>query len=312
MKKIIGYFKDFHREYFYLRLYLSIFLFITALITFNYLFDFENNFIDSYYGKPVRILLYFGYHSFAYFSVLLIIYFLGKERMDLSLGFWIKIILGFLILSVDRSIFPYISNALHNWVHPRVFRYYRELLYNMYGFITILGMLVVLKWIFDRKEDFGIYGLRFRKVNFRPYLIMLLIVSPLVLAASFTPDFINYYPTYKGIGGAVFARYYQISEKLSVLFYEVFYISSFLNTEVFFRGFLVIGLSRFLGKNVVLPMAAAYAVLHFGKPMGEAISSVFGGYILGIIALYGRNIWGGVFIHGGIALLMEILAFIRQ
>jgi hypothetical protein len=59
-------------------------------------------------------------------------------------------------------------------------------------------------------------------------------------------------------------------------------------------------------------MAAAYAVLHFGKPMGEAISSVFGGYILGIIALYGRNIWGGVFIHGGIAFLMEVLAFLRQ
>jgi membrane protease YdiL (CAAX protease family) len=81
---------------------------------------------------------------------------------------------------------------------------------------------------------------------------------------------------------------------------------------VFFRGFLVIGLSKLLGKNVILPMAATYVVLHFGKPMGETISSVLGGYILGIIALYSRNIWGGVFIHGGIAFLMEVFAFWRN
>ena len=90
------------------------------------------------------------------------------------------------------------------------------------------------------------------------------------------------------------------------------YISDFLSTELFFRGLLVIGLSKMLGKNVVLPMVAAYATLHFGKPMGETISSVFGGYILGIIALYSRNIWGGVFIHGGIAFLMEVFAFLRM
>jgi len=58
-------------------------------------------------------------------------------------------------------------------------------------------------------------------------------------------------------------------------------------------------------------MVAAYAVLHFGKPLGESIGSIFGGYILGIIALYSRNIWGGVFVHGGIALLMEIFAFLQ-
>lgn len=312
MKKIISYFKDFHREYFHFKMYLSIFLFIAVLLTFNYLLDFENEYIDSFYGKPIRILLYFGYHSFAYFGVLLIIFFMSREKLSLSPKFWIKIFLGLLILSVDRSIFPYISDAIRDLVPRRTFRYYRELVYNMYGFITILGMMAIMKWIFDRKEDFGVFGLRFKKVDFRVYFLMLLIVSPLVLAASFTPDFIEYYPTYKGIGGERFASYYQISEKLSVLFYETFYISSFLNTEVFFRGFLVIGLSKLLGKNVVLPMAATYCVLHFGKPMGEAISSVFGGYILGIIALYGKNIWGGVFIHGGIAFLMEVLAFLRQ
>ena len=49
--------------------------------------------------------------------------------------------------------------------------------------------------------------------------------------------------------------------------------------------------------------------LHFGKPLGECISSVFGGYILGVIALYSRNIWGGVVLHMGVAALMELAAF---
>jgi hypothetical protein len=312
MKKIIRYFRDFHKEYYHTKMYVFITLFIVTLITINYLFDIENSYIDRYYGKPIRILFYFCYHAQAYFGVLLIIYFFGRGKLLLSSEFWIKSIFGFLILSVDRSVFPYIAEVLKNFVPSQIFRFCRELVYNVYGFITILGMLAIMKCMFDRREDFGIYGLRFRKVNYRIYFLMFLAVSPLVLIASFTPDFIDYYPTYKGTGGVHFANYYQFSEKISMFLYETVYLSSFLNTEVFFRGFLVIGLSRLLGKNVVLPMTAAYAVLHFGKPMGEAISSVFGGYILGIIALYSRNIWGGVFIHGGIAFLMEVLAFIRQ
>jgi membrane protease YdiL (CAAX protease family) len=57
-------------------------------------------------------------------------------------------------------------------------------------------------------------------------------------------------------------------------------------------------------------MAATYAVLHFGKPMGETISSFFGGYILGVLALYTRNIWGGVFIHVLLAFGMEVFAYL--
>ncbi len=61
-----------------------------------------------------------------------------------------------------------------------------------------------------------------------------------------------------------------------------------------------------------LRMTATYAVIHFEKPIGETISSVFGGYILGIIALYSCNIWGDIFIHGVTAFVMEIFAFLKQ
>lgn len=312
MKKFIGYFKDFHKAYYNTTLYVVVALFITALIAVNYTFDVENSFIDKYYGKPIRTLLYFAIHSIAYFGVLFIIWLNDKSKIKFTRLFWLKSLIGMLILGVDRSIYPFISKIFLTGVPSSTYRFYFKFLFNTYGLVTILFMLFIVKIIFDWKDKEGVYGLRFDKVKLGPYLVLLLIMVPVIYFATYLPDFLDYYPTYKRAGGARFARYYNFPEWISKLIYETIYLFDFLNTEVFFRGFLIIGLSKILGKNVVLPMAATYAVLHFGKPMGETVSSVFGGYILGIIALYSRNIWGGVFIHGGIAFFMEIFAFWRQ
>jgi len=99
-------------------------------------------------------------------------------------------------------------------------------------------------------------------------------------------------------------------ERIDQITYEFFYLTDFLNTELLFRGFLVIGVSKYLGKDSILPMVAAYAVLHFGKPLGETISSVFGGYLLGVLAYYSKNIWGGVILHITLAGSMEFFAFL--
>jgi hypothetical protein len=312
MKKFIQYIKDFHKEYYNTPLYVAFLLFVGALIAINYSFDIEDSFIDSFYGSHFRILLFFGYHAVAYYGVLLIIWVFNKNKINFTWQFWLKSLIGLLILGVDRSIFPQVSQFIRHVVPLETYRFYFKVFFNVYGLVTIFLMLVILKQIFDRKEKYGIYGLRFDKVDFKAYSIMLLIMIPIVYIATYLPDFLDYYPTYKRTGGDRFAKYYEFPEIVSILIYESIYLFDFLNTELFFRGFLVIGLSKILGKNVVLPMAATYAVLHFGKPMGETISSVFGGYILGIIALYSRNIWGGIFIHGGIAFFMELFAFWRR
>ena len=69
-------------------------------------------------------------------------------------------------------------------------------------------------------------------------------------------------------------------------------------------------MEKYLGEYVVYPMVVAYAILHFGKPLGETIGSIAGGYILGVLAYKTRNIYGGIFIHMGIAFLMEMFALI--
>ena len=308
MKKIFGYFIDFHKKYFSPKLYLAAILFIAALITFNYWFDFEDSHIDLYRGKSIRILFFALYHLFAYYGILLLIFLFGKEKLKLTKEFWIKSVAGFLILGFDRSYTGYYT-ILKSAFPPETYFFYYKLAYNGIRFLTILLPLLFLKLIYDRHTGEGLYGLRLKRIDLKPYWLMLALFAPVIYLISFSPDFIDYYPTYKRSGGDMFALYYHIPEIVSKFVYETFYLSDFLYTELFFRGFLVIGMTRLLGRNAVIPMAAAYAVLHFGKPLGEAAGSVFGGYILGIIALYSRNIWGGVFIHGGIALLMEIFAF---
>jgi len=75
---------------------------------------------------------------------------------------------------------------------------------------------------------------------------------------------------------------------------------------------MVIGMVGIMRRHAVLPMAVTYCFLHFGKPMAECISSFFGGYLLGVIAMYTRSIFGGCIIHMGIAFLMEAAAMIQH
>jgi len=310
MKKIFSYFIDFHKTYFQRKLFLIALFYIALLVTFNYIFDFEDSYIDML-PNHFRVIGYFLYHCSAYYGILFIIWIFGKEKLKLTRTFWLKSLIGFLILGVD--------NSYSSWIHvvrelapAQTVVFYNKLIVNSIGLLLMFLPLLIMKQFFDRGEKTGVYGLTFSKVDFKPYWIMLLIMVPLIYAATYLPDFLDYYPTYKRTGGARFAEYYSISESWVIALYETFYIGDFIFTELFFRGFLVIGMAKLLGKNAILPMAASYCVLHFGKPMGEAISSIFGGYILGIIALYSRNIWGGVFVHGGIAGLMELFAFWRS
>jgi hypothetical protein len=53
-------------------------------------------------------------------------------------------------------------------------------------------------------------------------------------------------------------------------------------------------------------MAAFYCTIHFGKPLGECITSFFGGLALGVLAYRTRSILGGLIIHLGLAWMMEL------
>jgi membrane protease YdiL (CAAX protease family) len=90
--------------------------------------------------------------------------------------------------------------------------------------------------------------------------------------------------------------------------WELLYIAQFLSLEFFFRGFLLQGLRRALGSNAIFVMIVPYCMIHYGKPVLETCGAVGAGLILGTIAMRTRSIWGGVLIHVGVAVTMDVLA----
>jgi membrane protease YdiL (CAAX protease family) len=94
------------------------------------------------------------------------------------------------------------------------------------------------------------------------------------------------------------------------LLYELSYGIDFVTIEFFFRGFLILAFTRFAGKDAILPVAAFYCSIHFGKPLFECITSYAGGIILGAVVYNTRSIWGGLIVHLGIAWLMELAGYV--
>ena len=131
----------------------------------------------------------------------------------------------------------------------------------------------------------------------------------LIAIASYQPDFQRTYTQYKFYN---YKGVFGLSPVQSEGIFELAYGLDFVSVELMYRGALIIGMARLLGKEAVLPMAGAYVILHFGKPAGEAVSSFFGGMILGIHALAKKNILGGIIIHTGIAYFMEIAAILQH
>jgi len=172
--------------------------------------------------------------------------------------------------------------------------------------LILLSSILFIIWkIFYSKETF--FGLTIKNFNWKPYLIMLLIMVPLIAAASTQPDFLNMYPKLKDVDTAL----YGVKNKwLYHLLHELSYGSDFISVELFFRGFLILAFIKIVGKDAILPMACFYCTIHFGKPLGECISSYFGGMILGIVVYNTRSIIGGLMVHLGIAWLMELGGYI--
>ncbi|BAV95312.1 CPBP family intramembrane glutamic endopeptidase [Ichthyobacterium seriolicida] len=292
---------------FNIKSYLYFLIFMSVTIYLNYRFDFDNSVI-MVQPQHIRIVYYFALYSFAYYGILIPkMYLTGKEHKLKRSYFWIKSIFFLVIMSIALgstfvSFFPRLENHVQN-------HFIRSLAINIEEFIFYAICFGLFSIIFYKKRWEAYYGLNIKNVNILPYVWMLAIMFPIILLGSIQEDFLNYYPTFRvntddGSLG--------ISKTVAFSLYEMCYSISFISTEFMFRGVLVIGLSRALGRDAILPMTATYAFIHFGKPELETISSIFGGYILGILALKSKNILGGCLVHIGIALMMDTFTFIQK
>ena len=163
--------------------------------------------------------------------------------------------------------------------------------------------------LFEGESFTGAIGLTRRNTNLGAYFLLLLAVLPLVALAATQHDFQLVYPKLQNLAFLDEAAHPAWPWKL---LYELSYGLDFLGIELFFRGLLVIALLRFAGTDAIRPMAAFYCTLHFGKPLGECISSFFGGLILGVVAARTRTIFGGLIVHLGLAWAMELAGWIAH
>lgn len=299
MKTILNYFK----EYFYetnKKVLLLVSIFTAVLIYLNYHFKIDETIGRDYSFGPNYVSRY-GISLIAFAFPYLLYILIKKENYRTDKKFWWLLFLAPAIfaLKIALDIPIHFSNNAH-WNN-----YWNHIFYWP-ALVVIIAFLLFIIWnIFDTQQPF--YGIKTKGMNWRPYLIMLLIMLPLIAAASTQPDFLAVYPKLKAIAGVE-------NEKgmhwLYKLLFELSYGSDFIIIELFFRGFLVLAFIKWAGKDAILPMACFYCTIHFGKPLGECISSYFGGMILGVVVYHTRSILGGLMVHLGIAWMMELGGYI--
>jgi hypothetical protein len=296
MKEIIGYIRAYAREVNKPVLIICT-LFIAILIWLNYARGLESWLVYDA-GLPGSGVV--G-HYLLFLVALSVPYTLllsrRKDRDFLVAGFIVSALIAPFIFALKMDMSTELAYSDHYyWDY-----YWNQVLYWPPRLLVVLALLAIVRRFFCPDPSF--YGLAPQRIKWKPYLLMLLIMIPLIVAASTQPDFLASYPKMREIlplpPGTKPDWLYKI-------FYELGYGSDFISIEVFFRGFLVIGLSRWAGKDAILPMACFYCTIHFGKPLGECISSYFGGLLLGIVSYHTRSIYGGLMVHLGIAWLMEV------
>ena len=197
-----------------------------------------------------------------------------------------------------RTSFPFSSDPFWN-------EYWNQVYYWPVRLLIMVSILFLVWRITESDQPF--YGHAMKNFSWKPYLLMVLCMVPLIAAASTQPDFLAMYPKLKSVLHDDTSIHISWFHKL---WFELSYGSDFFGIEIFFRGFLILGFIRWVGMDAILPMACFYCTIHFGKPLGECISSYFGGTLLGIVVYNTRSIYGGLIVHLGIAWLMEIGGFI--
>ena len=307
MKEIFSIFKGFFRNGPVAAAYIYTLLFVGVAIALNYAFDFENSILDRSSNRISGMLYYFMYYGVAYFGVAVPVIFMYDKKTLLNKTFW-AVSLAAIGVAGLASGFHYYKHWFDSLTDQagRVFCV-KIVMQGRRFVLFLLTAFLLYKCCF--RNDRGFFGLRSPVKNIRTYLLLLMAVLPFIVLASFSESFQEAYPRYKPwFSGAPLG----MPVALHTLIFNFFYSLDFVATEFLFRGVLVVGLASVLGRNAVLPMVAVYAFIHFGKPPAEAISSVFGGFILGVIANHTRSIWSGVLLHLGIAWAMEISAYLQH
>jgi membrane protease YdiL (CAAX protease family) len=156
-------------------------------------------------------------------------------------------------------------------------------------YFAILPLLTVLLILRRNPLDFGLRFGNFKAWSFH-VVASFIIALPILYIAS---------------RNSLLAEYYTITQ-FNLLKYSLETIAYLLSWEFLFRGFLLFGLKERFKEGSILIQMIPFAILHFGKPEVEAISTIIMGIYLGYVVYRGNSYWPAFIIHLFINILFRI------
>lgn len=174
--------------------------------------------------------------------------------------------------------------------------------YYYWFLTTALTLLLVPALVakFGTRARLNDYGIRLgnQKLGWRVTLTAwILMFQVVILAVIVYPPFLTKYPLCK-----VVANSWQ-----TFLPYQLAYGVYMFSWEFFFRGFMLFGLEKRFGNYSILIQTIPFAVMHYSKPLPEALGSIVAGVLLGVLALETRSFIYGAAIHWLVAMTMDIV-----
>ena len=288
MKQLVGfitdYFRQIHKVYFF-----AVTFIISILIVVNYHFGL-NDFLSSDPGFWIKSFRYYLLFGPVFIGVWLLSFSVSKKPYPSEWKFYLLLVISPLAFAVKVSL------QVKNFIDVDSNYLNTVLQWPLKALATFTAVIALWLAAGNKRPVAGISAKGFRAT---PYFVLLLLMLPMLLLAGRGADFQSVYPKLQIV--------HECINPLKKLVFEVCYGLDFFTIELFFRGFLIIAFIKYGGKDAVLPMAAFYCTIHFGKPLAECISSYFGGLILGSVVYYSRSIWGGLIVHLGIAWMMEVV-----
>lgn len=111
---------------------------------------------------------------------------------------------------------------------------------------------------------------------------------------------------------AQYPHYQPAARDWGVFFlYEGLFLFYWFGWEYLWRGFVLFGTARTFGHYAIFVQAMPFAILHFSKPVPEALLSVVGGVALGALVWRCRSFWIAVPLHAAQMLILDFWCTLR-
>lgn len=179
---------------------------------------------------------------------------------------------------------------------------HNAVMYLYLSTFVLFGIIPLLIIKLGFNESIKDYGLNIG--NWEKGLKFIAIIFPLIVLVVLYPslndkELTNFYPQSKDAGSSI----------ISFIKFEAIHILLFYSGwEIFFRGFILFGLRKYVGDAMAICIQIIPSCLwHLGMATGEIFASILGGVIFGILALKTRSILYPFILHFLIGVALDLL-----